>query len=575
MLPVLWSETNTSRQRKKTKLNYMKKYVLCSEEFINENVYCKLDTFRWYSLDKFFHYCLKRITKYDAVLEKYNNRDFDFDYAYYKQNKEDFDYFGFYGVKTDFIQTERGDKFVFELDKNHSFVFYPMCDETADANAARYNAETKLVLDPKYSVLSVYAVSNGKAVKLPKEYNHYFLADYVLSKSSNTKEADELVKGISDFVNRWGLASVYAERTSEFEDVVTATLEADKQRKEEERIRYEKRLEDDRKREEMRNAGVTMSVTYKGNEIYTHQISDINTSIANIKYAFMMNAKYSMENSVSAGVHPDTSDMENLKGCKPYKPVYTPRNLPKDHYELIDYYRTHAGESCQHCDKTPIVNVMVIENSKKEVFHVGNECVRHLVDIPEEEFEEEWNAPFKEASNVMAKIRSDKEKNFEWKWYTYKDKSYYVFSKKSMFDYDIFGENYMSNGRFYYLPEDIRATDKVLKRELGYKTKNVYFMKKMLPIYYANSIEVDINVGDLIDIVYNGKNVNFSNFTYDDVNYKIPIEYEKIGRKYTYVIKKKDFAIGDYSQKFEDAGYGLLNATYKFGDLTIEYRWNG
>lgn len=554
----------------------MKKYVLNSDELLNENVYCKLHTFRWYSLEKFFGYCADKITGYkDIIAEntKSGNSYFYFSWEYEKVYGKMFDMLDFYGIKTDFVETEKGDKFVFSLDDKHSFVFYPMCDEKKGGNELRKNPDTNTVTDPKYSVLVMYAVANGKATKIDGEFNHYYLADNNFKSHSDTKSADKVVSIMNDYVKSWGFDRLYAEKNDELAAIVKDVYTKKVERDEKERVARENKEMEETMRNSIRNKGAVMTVYYKGKEIRKIESAWSVDSALNIRYAFSLNAKLTLQYERDNEIHPDTSDMKNLDDSKPYVSRYTERNLPKDHYELVDYYRTHAGEVCEHCGKDPIVNVMVIRNPKGQIFHVGNECVSHLVDLPDEEFETEWNAPFKEANNMMAKVRNDKNKGMAGTWYKHKNKCYYVIENKDIFGFSLFGDKYVNDrGIFFGLSY---VSDKVLKRDVSYIEKGAGFVKRMLPRWYAGSIETKVNIGDLIDMLYNGKNIVFTNFTYDGVDYKIPTTDDRrvSHKERPLIVEQRDFSVGEYSQKFEDAGYGLKNVTYVFGDVTIEYKW--
>lgn len=543
----------------------MGKYVLDSSEYINENVYCKLKTEKWYTLDRLFDLFVERVTGYNDTMDSLKGRfsRWSFDYEYRKTFKKDFDLYSFYGIKKDFVKTDKGDKFVLQLDSRHSFVLYPMCDETKDANAPRYDSETKTVTDPKYGVLSVYAVTDGKGTKFKDEYNHYFVADNNFKEDGS--ETKKLLKSMMECAAAWGVRKEYGKRNEELKSIADKLEEAETERKKAEAAEKERIAAERKMRETVEKRGAVMTVYYKGRPISEKTVLRGIDSVSNIRYVFTMNAKLSIEEAVGNGVHPDTSGMTNLDNPKPRKGVYTKRNLPIDHYTLEDYYRTYPGEICQHCDKNPIINVMVIKNPKGETFHVGNECVSHLVDIPQEEFEENWNAPFKAASNIMAKMRADKAKGLDGTWYTYKgekrNRCFYVTSAKPLSDYDFFS--------------NLHSNEKVLKRELSLREVDEDFMKRMLPRNYADSIEVPVNIADIVDMIYEQRHLNFSNFIYDGVRYDIPnTKNPKIdSKRRRYFVEETDYSKGEYSQKFEDAGYGLKNATYTFGNVTIEYKW--
>lgn len=566
-----------TNRRTKTRDNMEKKYVLDSSEFINENVYCKLKTFRWYSLDRFFKYLASTITGYDESRLAYakEKHGFSFEYEYEKTYKSEFDVFKFYGIKNEFVETPKGDKFVFALDDTHSFVFYPMCSESRGGNESRLDKETNTVTDPKYGVLVVYAVANGKATKIDGEFNHYYLADNNFSSYNPSKELKSILKVVEHYVKTWGFDRLYAEKNTELKGLEDTVYEKMEERENEKRVAAERDAEEKRIRDAIQKNGAEMTVYFKGKPVMRKTMRGGLNSVANVRYAFSLNAKLSLEDAVRRDEHPDTTGMTNLDESPRRKAVYTERNLPKDHYELVKCYRTYAGEVCEHCGKDPIVNVMVIKNPKGETFHVGNECVSHLVDIPEEEFEENWNAPFKEAGNMMTKVRNDKNKGIEGTWYTYNGKCFYVIEKKPMFEYALFGDSYDLGDRLY-CGSRYTINEKVLKRDLNYVEKPVSFMKRMLPRWYANSIEIDVNIGDLINMLYDEKHASFTHFTYNGVDYKIPTtdDWHVSYKERPFIIKEVDFAVGEYEQKFEDAGHTFKNTTYRFGNVTIEYKWN-
>lgn len=561
----------------------MKRYVLGSADFLNEMVYCKLKTFNWYSLDKFFKYCVNMLTGYIWIVkenEKDRERPFYFEQHYREVYGKYFDMFEFYGIKHEFVKTDKGDKFVFSLDDKHSFVFYPMCDEKK--NSSRLNSETNTVSDPRYGVLVAYAVDNGKATKLDWSCNHYDFADnnfkaYPSKEISYNKvqvEAGKIASIMEDYVKSWGLDKFYEKKNEELVELIDDTYNKLIEKWEKARIEREERERKDKIRREVIRKGAIMTVYFRGEEVAAMEGTNSINSINNIRYAFSMNAKYTLQYERDNKIHPDTSGMNNLDDSTPYVSRYTEHNLPKDHYDLIECYRTHAGESCEHCGKTPIVNIMVIRNPKGEIFHVGNECVSHLVDLPLEEFEEEWNAPFREASNMIAKVRNDKKKSIDGTWYKYGNKCYYVIENKDMFDYQLFNGCYLRERRGVFC-SSVHPTDKVLKRDISYIEKGAGFTKRMFPRWYSGAIETQINIKDLIDMLYDGRHIDFRNFTYDGVEYKIPTSDDmRIHRDVRpHILSDKDFSVGLYSQKFEDVGYDLKNATYTFGDLTIEYKW--
>lgn len=555
------------------------------DEFVNEMVYCKLNNSKWYYFEKCIYDYVEKLTGFYKVLNRNDVSKYDwsdtknFGLMYRKKFGKDFDLLELYGMKYELVKSDKGDKFVFSFDDKHSIQFYPMCDENKPVNAANYNDTTKLVTNPRYNVLVVYAVDNGVGKKLDTELNNYYLSD--TCKYRNV-EYLKLYKILDEYVDKWKIKNEIDKKNNEL-DVLIGELKVfmeetnarikkeNEEREEKRRLEEEERKRVENERREQRLDGVDVVVTYKGKTVFSNNYvgSSISPlSMNNIRYLLATNFKLAIEDALSRNEHPDISGMTNLENPTAKKPVYTPRNLPKDHYELVDYYRTYGGEMCEHCGKYPIVNVMVIKNPNNKVFHVGNECVSHLVDIPEEEFEEEWNAPFKIAGNIMNKIRSDKSKNFEERWYVYGDMCYYISSANPLLDCPFFDTSYFTE-RGWITPKPY----KLMKRDFSIRDAKVSFMKRMLPRYYKNAIVVDFNIKDMYDLMFDASALknNFGSFTYNGVDYEIPetiIRYKLSG-----FVERKDYEIGEYSQKYTDLGMGDYNMVYTFGDTTLSYKW--
>lgn len=555
------------------------------DEFVNEMVYCKIINARWYHFDNFIRDYVLKLTNFNAVLKRNGvkrsaiDKMENFDLMYENKFGKEFDLLEFYGMTYELVQSDKGDKFVFNLDDKHSIQFYPMCDETKPVNAANYNDSTKLVTNPKYNILVVYAVDNGVAKKLDTTLNNYYLSNTC---TYSSKEYMKLYDILDEYVAKWKIKNDIDRKNSEL-DVIIGEMKvfmeenvARENREREERLekkRLEKEAEANAKEERVKqkNDGIDVVVTHKGNVVFNGNfpIYRVNQfSINNIRYLLATRFKLSIEDAISKDVHPDTSDMTNLENTTKGEPVYTPRNLPKDHYDLVDYYRTYGSEMCEHCGKYPIVNVMVIKNPKGEVFHVGNECVSHLVDIPEEEFEEEWNAPFKLANGIMNKIRTDKNKNFDGRWYIYGDMCYYISSANPLLDCPFFDTSYLNENGFG-TPESY----KLMKRDFYIKMVKVSFMKRMLPRYYKNATVVDFNIFDMYNIMTNPTYVKngYWAFHYNGEIYHIP-KMQNIRNPLGY-IERKDYEFGEYSQKCTNLGMGDYNMEYTFGDTTISYKW--
>jgi len=557
----------------------MKKYILDSTEFVNEKmVYCELDTFSWYSLGDFFDYCAEKFTGYNNVVSELEKKFGTYFESIYKIAYGDyFSKMKYYGFEDMFEQTKQGDKLILKLDDKHSFVFYPMCDCEHGLNKPRYNSEANTVSNPRYGVLVVYAVDGNNSVKFEKTYNHYPLGNSNFSARNLPKEAKELSDDMYVYVKKWGLDKVYAEKNEGLEKVFADAIAIHEEKENEKRLKREKEERQRNIHNQIVKNGAKMKVLYKENEVHSQKVDEGTVeSVCNMRYLFTLNALLSIKDAVENEIHPDTSGMTNLENTGMRKGVYTKRNLPIDHYTLETCYRTHSGEICQHCGKDPIVNVMVIKNPKGEIFHVGNECVSHLVDIPEEEFEENWNAPFKLATNIISKVRNDKSKDIDGKWYVYGDKCYYVSSQKPLSDFELFKTNYLNDKGMYAARSSYIVREKVLKRDFSVREYDADFVKRMLPRYYASAFKVDVNLSDIAEMLHDGKHISFTNFVYDGTKYVLPTSDNQHWR-YEYrrfFVKREDLSIGEYSQKFEDIGYELMNAEYKFGNVTVVYEWD-
>lgn len=557
------------------------------DEFVNEMVYCKLKNARWYYFGKIINKYVEELTDFYKVLNrndvnKYDYSDVrDFSKMYREKFKKEFDLLELYGMKYELVQSDKGDKFVFSFDDKHSIHFYPMCDETKPQNASNYNDTTKLVTNPRYDMLVVYAVDNGKATKIDTTLNNFYLADTCTYRNA---EYLKLYKILDEYVDKWKIKNDIDKKNEEIDVLIgemkvfmKEKIERDRkeyeEQKEQERLKKEEAERLDKERREQRGDGVDVLVTYKGNTILSNNYAGSYVrplSMDNIKYLLATYFRCNIEDALSKDEHPDVSDMTNLDDTSKQKPVYTPRNLPKDHYELVEYYRTYAYEMCEHCGKFPIVNIMVIKNPKGEIFHVGNECVSHLVDIPEEEFEKEWNVPFKLASGIMNKVRSDKNKNFEKRWYVYGDMCYYLSSANPLLDCPFFDTSYFTEKSFY-TPKPY----KLMKRDFSLKEVRVPFMKRMLPRYYENAVMIDFNIKDMYDMMLNADYVKYGygSFNYDGIDYRIPERLSHGRRIGNGVVEGEDYEQGLYSQKYTDLGMGDYNMEYKFGDVTISYKW--
>lgn len=381
----------------------------------------------------------------------------------------------------EFASTPKGDKFIVKLDSEHEFHFYP-CQEP-------YRPDYKGVMT-RISEKDVYYVVYAKSPSGTKkmEFNEKITLKGL---EYDNAQFEAVSQKIREECQRWGIWERYVEYRKRFSEYVDACKKisktiADRKREYVEVInRYKNGMfYMDVYFDDKLTGRIKRDVSGYGikNTALPMPVGNVELTEAFRKTPICGKILDVLEN----GTHPSTEGMTNLD--KAYKPVYTERKLPKDRYKLVTCYRSFTdSEECAHCGKHPIVDVMIIQNPKGEKFHVGNECVRHLVDIPEEEFEEQWNKPFATVSQFMAKVRNDKAKDKYQYWFCITDengrelKLEYISLPMQMTDYNRLNPNKL-------------GFEKVLKRDVSVREFEIGFAKKMLPREYAKSIVANFDV---------------------------------------------------------------------------------
>jgi hypothetical protein len=253
-------------------------------------------------------------------------------------------------------------------------------------------------------------------------------------------------------------------------------------------------------------------------------------------FAFAM--KGDINEALANDIHPSTAGMVNMQNISVNNTRYIARNLPKDDYELIDTYRNTGGETCEHCGKEHIVNVMVIRNPKGEIFHVGNECVYRLVDIPKEEFDA-WNQPFTDAFNAINLYNKNKKNGIYQYWFIYGDNAYFMYCDRPFEEYDFLNTDKVYEHRN---KDAIKGKFKIKEyagihnitggEDINYT--GAEFLKRMLPVYYKKAVVINHNIMDIVDTVTKSKTENGDIVTYDGFRYDIRELWMKISKLVPY-----------------------------------------
>lgn len=508
----------------------MKHIVLDSERFINEWLtkvvkisdvrFCKLTDMKYCSLEKFFNGYFRRLSGMpDEFFRTFDGSGFE---SYYNEK------FGGYkssvslcGASYEFISTDKGDKYVFKFDDTHRIEVYPVVD--GEGKAPDY-----IETNPKYPYLMFVIYDGNNRTRLENIGKLFDLNDwnYGNGKYKPLMSVSEIYDMFDAYTKNWSLRNKYHSELSKYTDIIS---------------QYENHIDsEERKRRYIyteRKLNMTLAYTHNG-KVIDEEHSVKKEALARVAYGthiteemlrklFAFKMKGDFDDTVSADIHPDTSDMPDRSNVVVNNSKYTARELPKDIYELIDVYRNPSGETCEHCGKKHIVNIMVIENPKGEVFHVGNECVWKLVGIPEEEFDQ-WNQPFVDALNAVTRYNKDGKEGYDRHWFIYGDKCYYLSSEKPLDEYDFL----CTEQDFKYNHFTKKSTRGALKFKEYDGVHNitggesidytgVEFMKRLLPVYYKKAIVAHHNIKDIVNIVTKDRNSDWRKFSYDGEEYDI------------------------------------------------------
>jgi len=544
--------------------------ILSSEEFISESIsvannvgdirFCKLTEMKFCSLELLFRDYFKRLANIDdKLLNDWNSVMFE---NYYNDKVGDWKSLPeVCGCSYEFVSTDKGDKYVFTYDTGKEIWVYPVVE-------ANGKPKDYIEVNPSFPYL-MFAVKTGSNVaRLHRLGKMFDLNDYNYGRATSRPpllKPSELFAMLDEHTANWGvegrLRGTVAECRKIVSDYWTDTTKSEyihRQRHFTKTIRY------------YHNSELALEVeseaygTLYNISRYASRLGD-NTEIYRKLFAFAM--KYDIEDALAADIHPSTVGMVNKKNIRVNNTRYIARNLPKDDYELIDTYRNKHGEVCEHCGKEHIVNIMVIENPQGEVFHVGNECVWRLVNIPEEEFDE-WNQPFTDAYNAINLYNKNEKNGIHQYWFIYGDNAYFVYCDRPFDQYD-----FLNTDKAYDHERKEPVKTKFKCKEYtgvhnitGGESINytgVEFLKRMLPVYYKQAVVIDHNIMDIVDTVTKSKTENWKYITYDGFKYDIgifdrleivPDKYE-FGKEYTYNEGDLKVEVRTISENWEEYPY--------------------
>lgn len=505
--------------------------ILSSQEFINEWMttaakvgdvrFCKLTDMKFCSLRKFFVGYFKKIADVDGKLyDGWNSYGFD---TYHKKHFGEWEpLYKVCGGDYEFVSTDKGDKYVLSFDDRHKIDVYPVIegkDKPADYIAT----------NPSFPYLMFVIYDGNNKVRLERLAKMFDINDY--NYGPNKRHAplmkeEDIYKMFDQYTVNWNIDGKCRATLARCEKLVNEYKEYENDIEAKRRYSANKRI-------------FSLNIVYSRNgQVLAEEAKDVKTCIYDLRHdgskhidtemlrkLFAFKMRGDVEDAIAANIRPDMSGMTNKDNVIVNHSRYTARNLPKDKYELIDEYRNPDGEVCEHCGKEHIVNVMVIENPKGEVFYVGKECVKNLVDIPEEEFNE-WNQPFVDAINAVGAWNNDKKAGFEQHWFIYGDNAYYVSYDRPLDEYD-----FLCTDKTYIHASKEPVKGKFKCKEYtgvhnitGGESVNftgTEFAKKMLPVYYRKAIVIDHNIKDIVDAVTKSKSADWTKFMYDGTEYDI------------------------------------------------------
>lgn len=523
--------------------------VLSAEEFINENInavrnlndirFCKITDMKFCSLAVLFNEYFQRLAGVSNTLQKHWT-EYSFKVHYYHKFGEWKPLSELCGCSYEFVSTDKGDKYVLTYDTGKEIWVYPVVE-------AGDKPKDYIDVNPNFPYL-MFAVKTGSNVaRLPRLGKMFDFNDYNFKRTTSRPpmlKPSELFDMLDEYTAKWGIESKNKGTLAECEKIMAEYLYEDMKRE------YTGRYRD-----------FTQNIRYYHKSNLVLELKDnVRSTLSTIStcadtlgdaaelyrklFAFAM--RYDIEDAIADDIHPSTAGMVGTKNIRVNNTSYIARNLPKDDYELIDTYRNTSGETCEHCGKEHIVNVMVIENPKGEVFHVGNECVNRLVGIPEEEFDE-WNKPFTDAFNTINLYNKNKKSGMYQYWFIYGDNAYFVYCDRPFEQYDFLN----TDKKYDHENKEPVKTKLKCKEYTGIHNitggesinyTGAEFLKRMLPAYYRQAIVINHNILDIVDAVTKSKTENWKYITYDGFKYIIndyavqsivPDKYE-FGKDYTY-----------------------------------------
>ena len=566
-----------SRKYKYLKTNLMKIYN--SEEFINE-MYLKIDASK-----DLFKECVESLCMYvtgfafikkKLKLKPANDTDV-------KNGK--INIFDYYGITYETINSDKGGKVVVKFDNTHSIHLYPTTEKEDDNNTLKF-----LNYDQR---LDVYAVASGKTEKICNSLELYDVLEpnrrTNWGKSTMFDERNKLNKKVKEYVSSWGLTKKYNELNNELEKDSVERLERLDRESKERDIEIKKSQEKYRQNQERVKNGIVLEFYKDGNlfapmanynssfydytkssfDLYSLKRKDKNQKKSELTLSVLMRqllkeyCANELRECLSNPKKPNgTIITDFIKKYKRYK--YTPRKLKEDNYKLVDYFKNYAKDiPCQHCGKTNIVNIMVIEAPDKNKYLVGNECVFHLVKLSWDEFEEKWNFPFTQASKMTDKMKEDQKRGFASNWFITKDthgaeRFVYVATPEELLDNDWFAQPIVRRPPNY----------KFLKRNFRVVDFSEGFMKRMLPREYVESIYTNVDIKYLMNCIYPQE--SYTKFSFGGVEYNLNDKtfYDKVPSK------DNNMTVGEFKISVKDDD-GLPNIEIRFRNYTYKIKYNG
>ena len=559
------------------KRNLMKIYN--SEEFINE-MYLKIDASK-----DLFKECVESLCMYvtgvafikkKLKLEPANNTDVE---------NGKINIFDYYGITYETINSDKGGKVVIKFDNSHSIHLYPTTEKEDDNNTLKF-----LNYDQR---LDVYAVASGKAEKICNSLELYDVLEpnrrTNWGKSTMFDERNKLNKKVKEYVSSWGLTKKYNELNNELEKDSVERLERLDRESKERDIEIKKSQERYRRNQERTKSGIVLEFYKDGNlfapmanynssfydytkssfDLYSLKRKDKNQEKSELSLSVLMRqllkeyCANELRECLNNPKKPNgTIITDFIKKYKRYK--YTPRKLKEDNYKLVDYFKNYAKDiPCQHCGKTNIVNIMVIEAPDKNKYLVGNECVFHLVKLSWDEFEEKWNFPFTQAAKMTDKMKEDQKRGFASNWFITKDthgveRFVYVATPEELLDNDWFAQPIVRRPPNY----------KFLKRNFRVVDFSEGFMKRMLPREYVESIYTNVDIKYLMNCIYPQE--SYAKFSFGGVEYNLNDKtfYDKVPSK------DNNITVGEFKISVKDDD-GLPNIEIQFRNYTYKIKYNG